>query len=54
MDVSNYFELCSNYVAGNVFVLKRWRSVSQDPRGRFDRNLLVQRSFDQMTLPDTL
>ena len=30
MDVSNYFELCSNYVAGNVFVLKRWSSVSQD------------------------
>ena len=30
MDVSNYFELCSNYVAGNVFVLKRCSSVSQD------------------------
>ena len=35
--ISNYFELfrtmfelCSNYVAGNVFVFKRWSSVSQD------------------------
>ena len=28
--ISNYFELCSNYVAGNVFVFKRWSSVSQE------------------------
>ena len=28
--ISNYLELCSNYVAGNVFFLKKWSSVSQD------------------------
>ena len=28
--ISNYLELCSNYVAGNVFFSKKWSSVSQD------------------------
>ena len=28
--ISNYLELCSNYVAGSVFFSKKWSSVSQD------------------------
>ena len=28
--ISNYLELCSNYVAGNVFFSKKWSRVSQD------------------------